>query len=134
MPGRTDRPTSRPDYDPAAFAKESDSRMATAARAQPDVNELLDPNSEVRLAARPPIGEFLSLETWAEGVRGRPRAIKSGDALRRLPLDPKRAFLLSLIDGSLDVETLIEVSGFERRDVLEMLRELEDRGVLVFQP
>jgi hypothetical protein len=133
MPARTDRPTSRPEFDPEAYAKESDSRIARAPRAEPDLEQLLDPSSEVRLSTRPPIGDFLSLEAWAHELAGTPVVVKSGDALTRLPLDHRAGFLLSLIDGSLDFQTIIEVSGMEREEGLEILRELVRRGVVEFK-
>ncbi len=133
MPAHTDRPTAPPEFDPEVFARESDSRVMVASQVEVDLDELLDPNSEVRLAARPPIGDFLSLEAWACQVSGVLVVTAPTDVLVTLPLDHRAGFLLSLMDGSLDLETLIEVSGMPRDEVLAIVRELHESAVIEFR-
>lgn len=53
-----------------------------------------------------------------------------GEALKRLPLDHRAGFLLSLMDGSLDIESLVEVSGMPRDEALRIVRDLHDSGVI----
>jgi hypothetical protein len=133
MPAHTDRPTAPPEFDPEVYARESDSRVMVASQVEVDLDELLDPSSEVRLAARPPIGDFLSLEAWASQVSGVLVVIASTDVLVTLPLDHRAGFLLSLMDEALDLDTLIEVSGMPRDEVLAIVRELHEAGVIEFR-
>ncbi len=99
------------------FAKESDSRLRVAKPATDVLDELLDPNSEVRLAARPPIGDFLGLEAWASQNSGALVVVAPLGTLKQMPLDHRAGFLLSLMDGTVDLDTLIDVSGMPRDDV-----------------
>jgi hypothetical protein len=135
MPAPTDRPTAPPEFDLEVYARESDQRIAVAKPVRPDdLDELLDPSSEVRLAARPPIGDFLSLEAWAAQVSGPMALVGSMTVIKQLPLDHRAGFLMSLMDdGTMDLETLIEVSGMPRADALTIVRELHDAGVIEFR-
>ena len=134
MSARTDRPTVPPSFDVEEFARESDSRVAVATPAPAnELDELLDPSSEVRLSTRPPIGDFLTHEAWAAQLMGMPVVTMSAAVLKSLPLDHRAGFLLSLIDGTLDVDTIIEVSGMEREEVLHLVRDLNELGVIAFR-
>lgn len=139
MPATTDRPTAPPDFDLQEFARESDSKVTVAtpvseiAPADPFLDDLLDPASEVRLSARAPIGQFLSLEAWARELTGLPFVVAPRDVLLSLPLDHRAGFLLSLMDGTLDLETVVEVSAMPRLEVLALVQELHDSGVIEFR-
>jgi hypothetical protein len=52
------------------------------------------------------------------------------DELKRFALDPVSGFLLSLTDGSLTVEAILDASGLPRLLALRHLRNLLDRGIL----
>jgi hypothetical protein len=54
----------------------------------------------------------------------------SADELRRAPLDHVCGFLLSLMDGHTDVETLLDLCGLPRLTVLRHLRDLAVRGIV----
>src|SRR5258708_4284372 len=43
---------------------------------------------------------------------GIPRAILPASRVRKLPIDPRVAFVLSRVDGQSTVETLVDVTGF----------------------
>jgi len=131
MPLPTNRPTVPPSFDVEEYARESDSRVA-AASPRPD-NDLLDPSSEVRISTRPPIGDFLTHEAWAAQVLGRPVVSMSAEVIKRLPLDHRAGFVISLIDGTLDVDTIVEVSCMERDEVLRIVRDLNELGVVAFR-
>jgi hypothetical protein len=146
MQPSSDRPTSPPDFDLQEFARESDSRVTAAvpvahvsmpAPMQSPVDglleELLDPASEVRLTARAPIGEFLSLEAWAREHTGHPVVVPPPEVLVTLRLDHRGGFLLSLMDGMLDLETIVEVSAMARLEVLAIIHELHGAGVVEFR-
>lgn len=134
MPLPTNRPTKPPEFDLEQYARESDSRVAAAAAAPANqLEQLLDPSSEVRISTRPPIGDFLTHEAWAAQVMGKPVVMMSPEVLKRLPLDHRAGFLLSLIDGTLDLDTIEEVSGMPREEVLRIVRDLDELGVVAFR-
>lgn len=122
----SDRPTIPPAFDVAKFAKDSEARVAAVARAEPPPDE---PTSEVRLVTRPRI-EAVTPEAWARTMTGALHVRLEGEALKRLPLDHRAGFLLSLMDGSLDIEMLVEVSGMPREEALRIVRDLHDSGVI----
>jgi hypothetical protein len=133
MPVPTDRPTAPPEFDLEVFAKESDSRLRVAKPVEDVLEELLDPSSDVRLAARPPIGDFLGLEAWASQVSGKLFVIAPVEVLKQMPLDHRAGFLLSLMDGTTDLDLLVEVSGMPRDDVLAIVQELHEVGAVEFR-
>jgi len=152
MSATSERPTVLPTFDVEKFARESDDRIvavapltAPAAPVDPDeplltleeldpVEEaLLEATSEVRIAARPELGDFLGLETWARGASGALAVTMSLSSIRNLPLDNRAGFLLSLMDGTLDLETLVEISCLDRDTVLRIVRDLHESGVVAFR-
>ena len=48
-------------------------------------------------------------------------------------LEPRSAFLLSRLDGSLTIEDVLDVSGMPRLEALRVLAELVVRGVIVLR-
>jgi hypothetical protein len=59
-----------------------------------------------------------------------PRHIISVDQLTRMQLDHHAGFLLTLVDGVLSFETIIDVCGMPRADALRVLADLVRRGVI----
>jgi hypothetical protein len=98
---RHQRPTIVPEFDPEDFARESESRP----RAE-RLGEAVDWDRDLLVIAVPL------------------------DELKRHSLDSVMGFLLSLLDGATDVETLIDISGLPRPLVLDHLRSLLERGVI----
>jgi hypothetical protein len=88
-----------------------------------------EPASEMRLVTRPRI-ETVTHETWARSITGALYVRLDAETLKRLPLDHRAGFLLSLMDGTLDLETVVEVSGMPRDEVLRIVRDLYDSGVV----
>jgi hypothetical protein len=123
----SERPTIPPSFNVAKFAKDSDRRIAAATSAETPPPE--DCPSEVRLVTRPRI-ETVTHETWARAMTGALYVRLDVKALKRLPLDHRAGFLLSLMDGTLDLETVVEVSGMPRDEVLRTVRDLFDSGVV----
>jgi len=121
----SDRPTMMPAYDVAQFAKDSDSRVATAAPAP-------EPTSEVRLVGRSLDGGPWH-EEWARSATGNVVVALDASRLFALPLDHRAGFLLSRIDGTFDLETLLEISSMPRAEALVVARELFDLGVIDFR-
>jgi len=50
--------------------------------------------------------------------------------INTLALDHRAGFVLSLVDGRIPIEDILDVSGMPRRDALRILCELVDRGVI----
>ncbi len=127
----SNRPTLPPSFDVAAYARDSERKSRASL---PSVSDAVDVTpSEVRRVSRPHTGTVVSTEAWARTVLGTPVVIMSPDSLKRLPLDHRAGFVLSLIDGSVDLETLVDLSGMDRNEVLALVRHLCDSGIVVFQ-
>jgi hypothetical protein len=144
MSRKSDRLTVRPSLDPRPLTKDSDARVTMARPRAPEPMEDVspDPHSEVRLLthrhtgsarppslARPEAGDG----AWAGTMSDVPVVVMSVDRLKRLPLDHRAGFLLSLMDGAIDVETLLEIAGMPRVEVLRLVQDLFDSGVLDFR-
>lgn len=134
---RSERPTVPPSFDLDKYAKDSDARIAQAKAAA--VTGEIDPpaggqpQSETRLATRPQIAAAITNEAWARSMTGAPTVAMLPGDLKRLPLDHRAGFLLSLMDGSLDLETLVLVSAMPRQDTLRIVRDLHASGVVKFR-
>jgi hypothetical protein len=88
------------------------------------------PQSETRLATHPSMGATTTDESWARSMTGLPLVVMLPDQLRRLPLDHRAGFLLSLMDGTIDLATVIEVAPMPQGDALRVVRDLYDAGVI----
>ena len=64
---------------------------------------------------------------------GRPVVSMSPEVIKRLPLDHRAGFVISLIDGTLDLDTIVEVSCMDREEVLRIVRDLGELGVVAFR-
>ena len=72
-------------------------------------------------------------EAWAHSLVGVPYVAVEPRRLMELPLGHRAGFLLSRIDGALDVETLVEVSAMPREETLSLIRSLFESGVVDFR-
>ena len=138
MTRRSHRPTLAPGYDVEEYARASERLVRNAPPSGREVaandRELPgQPASEVRLITRPQWGAVVTNETWARTVSGAPTVTMSPDALKRLPLDHRAGFVISLMDGTLDLDTLVELSGMSRDDALGLVRNLFDSGIVEFR-
>jgi hypothetical protein len=134
---RSERPTLAPAFNVEAFARESDQGMA-AALAPPAATEFSEDEqdtkpSQVRLVTRPRWGDVLTNEAWARSMSGAPAVTMTNEALKCLPLDHRAGFLMSLMDGSLDLDTIVDLCGIERDEALGIMRDLFESGVLEFK-
>jgi hypothetical protein len=92
------------------------------------------PASEMRLAARLSLPPELTDEAWSRTLVGNPRVVMDCEELKQeLHVDHRAGFVLSLMDGSLDLETLIDLSGMDRGAVLELVRGFYEAGIVVFR-
>ncbi len=129
---KSEVPTLRPSFDVDGYAKASDTKLVAAARSTPEAASPL-PQSETRLVTRPNLGAALTDEGWARTVAGVLVLSMTLDELKRLPLDHRAGYLIFWMDGSIDLDTLVEVSGMTRDEVLGIVRDLFDSGVVEFR-
>ena len=153
--GDSDRPTVVPEFDPEAFARDSEVRQRASipASGEPTIVEARrflqegNPEQALFLLARLlEVSPFhaeasalsnecrVALERECLAALGSPRAILivavSSDELKGFALDHVSGFLLSLMDGNTDVETLLDIGGLPRLLALRHLRGLVARGIV----
>ena len=68
-----------------------------------------------------------------ESLGSVPVVVEPGRDVRGLSLDPREAFVLSLIDGKLDLESLIDATPMASDDTLRILERLLDEGVIALR-
>jgi hypothetical protein len=62
-----------------------------------------------------------------------PRLAISLERLVSLSLDHRAGFLLSLVDGSSSIALLLDLSGMTASEVLGMLVDLKERGIITLR-
>jgi hypothetical protein len=62
-----------------------------------------------------------------------PQVVVPRAQMRWLSIDHRAGFVLSLIDGSVSVETILDLSGMPRLDALRILHELVQQKVVAFR-
>jgi hypothetical protein len=124
----------------ARFAHDTEQALRTASRplrlarpSSPTMPEGEGRASEVRLVASSSQPPAMTDEAWARTIVGAPRVTVGSDELKKLHVDHRAGFILSLMDASLDLETLIDLCGMDRGAVLELVRGLYELGVVVFR-
>jgi hypothetical protein len=133
-PKKNDRPTIPPSFDVEQYAKDSDERIVRARRVASDADGGdQTPPSGARLLARPKSDAALSDEVWATAAIGALVVVISPAKVRLLPLDHRAGFLLSLMDGKTDLETLLEISPIPRGEALRVVRDLFESGIVDFR-
>jgi hypothetical protein len=79
------------------------------------------------------MGAVAGDEGWAARMGGMPVVVMPVERLKRLPLDHRAGFLLSLMDGAIDLETIVEIAGMPRNEVIGLVRDLFQAGVIAFR-
>jgi hypothetical protein len=146
-----ERPTAIPPFDPEAFARDSETRQRTAPSATMDEARQLHANGKYEdalfvmaklLESSPPHPEAstlsaacrTALESECLAQIGSEHAIlvaaSTPDQLKEFELDNVSGFLVSLLDGTTDVETVLDLSGLPRLLALRHLRDLLRRGIV----
>ncbi len=132
MPKTSEQPTAPPSFETVEYERDSELRVKVARRpseaAAPEM-----PPSQTRIATHPKMGAAMTDEAWAQQTLGEPVVAVSGELLRHLPLDHRAGFLLSVMDGTMDLEAVIDVSAMPRADALRIVRRLFESGVIVFR-
>ena len=54
--------------------------------------------------------------------------------MTNLQIDPQEGFVLSRINGSWDIQSILSICPFREADCLRMIRKLRERGVIGFDP
>jgi hypothetical protein len=151
-----ERPTVVPDFDPADFARDSEikQRAALALGGEPTIDQArrlhLDGEHEqalflltrlLDLAPLHPEASRLSSECRQALERDCLSAVGSESAilvvavspeeLKGFTLDHVSGFLVSVMDGATDVETILDISGLPRLLALRHIRSLLERGIIV---
>jgi len=153
--GEEERPTVVPKFNPEDLAREAErnQRASQPASDEPAIDEarrlLAQGQAEQALLRLARVLEVLPQHAEANALSDQCRvalereclaAVGSHSAilalavapaeLQQYALDPLSGFLLSLVDGSTDVETVLDLSGRPRLLALQHLRSLVERGIL----
>ena len=129
---RSELPTVPPPFNVVRYAQDSDAKLVAAAASVPE-EEAPVVKSETRLATRPPTEVAETDETWARGMTGSLVASVKLDELKGTPIDHRAAYLLSWMDGTVDLETLAQVSTMPREEVFRIVRDLYESGIVAFR-
>jgi hypothetical protein len=150
-----ERPTIVPAFDPEALARTSELREAAARPAtdEPTIDEakrlLAEGEAEKALTLLTRLLDVLPLHSEANTLSAECRAAVERDCintvgslatvlavavspeeLRGYGLDNLSGFLISLLDGATDVETVLDLCGGPRLLALRHLRDLAARGIV----
>jgi hypothetical protein len=151
----SDRPTVVPEFDPAAFARDSELKMRSAPPSGGqstlgDAQRLFEAGDAeqalfllARLLQHSPFHTEASalsqecrqvLERECLSAIGSPSAVLiiavRPHELTQFALDAASGFLLSLMDGATNVETVLDLCGLPRLLALRHLRGLVSRGIV----
>jgi hypothetical protein len=108
-----DRATAVPDFDPRDYARSSEAKLAFPGAAADGLT------LEARFSC------FATMQSV-------PWAVLPFSEIRALPLDPRSAFILQLVDGISTVEVLLDVCGVPRDEFLSILIDLMAMGAIEF--
>jgi hypothetical protein len=156
LAGDAERSTPIPEFDLAAFARESEMRQRAAASTagEPTLEQALrlhlDGKHEDALFLLARLLDVTPLHPEATRLSADCRAALerqclsaigsestvliaavSNEELKRYALDHVSGFLLSLLDGDTRVENVLDISGMPRLLVLRHLHGLLERGIIV---
>lgn len=144
-----------PEFDPTAFARESESKLAVEAprserRTVSRIKSLMTRGAyqealdlaNAMLAMMPLHAQAGELAVACTGALEKhyverlgstsvvPRLAASPEAIKARALDHVEGFLLAQIDGVTEVETLLDVSGLPRWMALRVICDLVERGIV----
>lgn len=75
------------------------------------------------------VGDTAVELTSRRSPSARPKLVKNRE-LSSAPLEPREAFLLSLVDGKMDEASLVDVSGMTEDEVAQILARLRRLGLI----
>jgi hypothetical protein len=94
------------------------------------------PNNPEAQALLPAAEEKYVKHVYATGgltPRSVPQLRISSAEMTNLQIDPQEGFVLSRINGSWDVQSILSICPFREADCLRMIKKLRDRGVIAFE-
>ena len=59
-----------------------------------------------------------------------PKLLKSRSELTQAPIDPRDAFVISLIDGKMGIAAIVDISGMRSSEVVAILERLARLGIV----
>lgn len=62
----------------------------------------------------------------------RPKLVRSRKELAGAPIDHRDAFVMSLVDGQMTVQTLVDVAGMPEQELVAILTRLRRLGIIAF--
>jgi hypothetical protein len=107
------------------------------ARSEPERarSEKISTRRERTRSSRPPIrvddvgAAAVAIASKAVRTSG-VRLLKTRSELTNAPIDHRDAFVLSLIDGAMSVQALVDVSGFAEEEIVNILARLARLGIV----
>jgi hypothetical protein len=126
-----------PPFDPAAYARESESKLRARAPVHehvPDEDSGIQPVQErvEDVAFDEPFNHSPTRPSPIVLVAVPALAVSPAE-LSRLALDHRAGFILSHVDGMSDVETILDVSAMPTEEALNILSELATRGIITLR-
>ena len=94
------------------------------------------PNNPEAQALLPTAEEKFVKHVYASGgltPRSVPQLRISPAELPNLEIDPQEGFMLSRINGSWDIQSILSICPFREADCLRMIKKLRERGVIGFE-
>ncbi len=94
------------------------------------------PNSPEAQALLPAAEEAYVKNVYTTGgltPRSVPQLRISPAEMTNLQIDPQEGFLLSRINGSWDIQSILSICPFREADCLRMIKQLRERGVIGFE-
>jgi hypothetical protein len=94
------------------------------------------PNNPEAQALLPAAEEKYVKHVYASGgltPRSVPQLRISAAEMTNLQIDPQEGFVLSRINGSWDIQSILSICPFREADCLRMIKKLRDRGVIAFE-
>ena len=96
-----------------------------------------EPNNPEAQALLPAAEETFVKHVYATGgltPKAIPQLRISASDMTGMEIDPQEGFVLSRINGSWDIESILSICPFREADCLRMIKRLRERGVIGFDP
>lgn len=96
-------------------------------------NDRITPAVDLSRAARDSERELVAPDSSVRmvlPVRAVPWLVLTYDEVRRLPLDSRDGFVLSLVDGRCTIEMILDIAGMSEDAVMDVLHKLVQLGAI----
>jgi hypothetical protein len=130
----------RADYETGDFVERAKRRTLTS----PGLGESIPPASAEKISGRRPrtsrppvrvddVGDLAVAIASRAALTFAPKLLKSRHELTHAPIDPRDAFVLSLIDGTSNVDAIVDISGMTSADIAAILERLAGLGIVALR-